>query len=92
MDQPVLKFRPSFWVVWRFSASLWGLGILALIPSPGFPARAYVAPNGRIYEGSYDNPAGDSVPSRVLEYTGHGALLRSWPDCTPAERWRLAAR
>jgi sugar lactone lactonase YvrE len=52
--------------------------LLALIPRPGFPARAYVAPSGRIYEGTYDNPAGDSVPSRVFEYTGRGALLRSW--------------
>jgi sugar lactone lactonase YvrE len=37
-----------------------------------------VAPNGRIYEGTYENPAGDSVPSRVLEYSGDGTLLRSW--------------
>ena len=37
--------------------------VLALIPSPGFPARAYVAPNHRVYEGTYTNPNGDSVPS-----------------------------
>ena len=41
--------------------------VLALIPSPGFPARAYVAPNKRVYEGTYSNPSGDSIPSRVLE-------------------------
>jgi hypothetical protein len=52
--------------------------LLALVPSPGFPARAYVAPNGRIYEGTYVNPGGDSQPSRVLEYTRDGTLLRSW--------------
>ena len=52
--------------------------VLALIPSPGFPARAYVAPNHRVYEGTYSNPSGDSMPSRVLEYDRNGALLRSW--------------
>lgn len=50
--------------------------LFALIPTPGFPARAYAAPNGRVYEGTYDNPSGDHVASRVLEYTGDGALLR----------------
>lgn len=52
--------------------------VLALIPTPGFPARAYVAPNHRVYEGTYTNPSGDAVPSRVLEYTKAGVLLRSW--------------
>lgn len=50
----------------------------ALIPKPGFPAMAYVSPGGRVYEGTYTNPAGDTMPSRVLEYAGDGALLRSW--------------
>ena len=52
--------------------------VFALVPAPGFPARAYVAPNNRVYEGTYTNPSGDSVPSRVLEYDRRGALLRSW--------------
>lgn len=52
--------------------------VFALIPTPGFPARAYVAPNHRVYEGTYTNPSGDSVPSRVLEYSRNGTLLRSW--------------
>lgn len=56
----------------------WNTHVLALVPRPGFPARAYVAPNRRIYEGTYDNPSGDSVPSRVFEYTPRGALQRSW--------------
>jgi hypothetical protein len=56
----------------------WHTRVLGLVPPPGYPARAYVAPNGRIYEGTYDNPTGDSVSSRVLEYSGRGALLRSW--------------
>jgi sugar lactone lactonase YvrE len=58
--------------------SRWDTHVLALIPRPGFPAKAYVAPNGRIYEGTYDNPSGDTVRSRVLEYTGDGTLQRSW--------------
>lgn len=56
----------------------WDTRLFALIPTPGFPAHAYVHPDGRVYEGTYENPSGDSVPSRVLEYTGAGTLLRSW--------------
>jgi sugar lactone lactonase YvrE len=52
--------------------------VLALVPPPGFPAMAYAAPNGRIYEGTYDNPSGDAVASRVFEYQGDGTLVRSW--------------
>lgn len=51
--------------------------VFALIPRPGFPANAYAAPSGRVYEGTYENPAGDTVASRVLEYSPAGALLRS---------------
>jgi sugar lactone lactonase YvrE len=52
--------------------------VFALIPTPGFPARAYVAPNHRVYEGTYTNPSGDTVPSRVLEYARNGTLRHSW--------------
>jgi streptogramin lyase len=52
--------------------------VFALIPKPGFPAMAYVGPNRRVYEGTYDNPMGDSVPSRVFEYRADGTLLHSW--------------
>jgi thiamine-monophosphate kinase len=56
----------------------WDTRLFALIPTPGYPALAYVHPNGRVYEGTYENPAGDSLRSRLLEYTGGGTLLRSW--------------
>jgi sugar lactone lactonase YvrE len=56
----------------------WDTRVLALVPDPGYPAHAYVHPNGRIYAGTYDNPSGDTVPSRVFEYTGDGTLLRSY--------------
>jgi sugar lactone lactonase YvrE len=57
----------------------WDTQVLALVPRPGFPANAYPAPDGRVYEGTYDNPQGDTVASRVLEYDpDRGTLLRSW--------------
>ena len=52
--------------------------VFAHIPAPGFPASAYVHPDGRVYEGTYDNPTGDPRPSRVLEFTNRGSLTRSW--------------
>jgi sugar lactone lactonase YvrE len=57
----------------------WDLRVLANVPTPGFPALAYVHPNGRVYVGTYVNPKGDAVRSIVREYRGEdGLLLRSW--------------
>ena len=56
----------------------WDTQVLALVPTPGFPAHAYVHPNGRVYEGTYTNESSDPGPSRVFEYTEQGTLLRSW--------------
>jgi len=56
----------------------WDTKVLAIVPKPGYPAHAYVHPNGRIYAGTYDNTSGDSVASRVFEYQADGTLLRSW--------------
>jgi len=51
--------------------------VVARIPPPGFPALPHVM--GRhIFEGTYDDPAGDHVPSRVLAYSPTGELLDSW--------------
>lgn len=53
--------------------------VFALVPTPGFPAHAYPSPDGRVYEGTYDDPRGSTLASRVLEYEGAtGTLLRSW--------------
>ena len=52
--------------------------VFARIPPPGFPAMAYVHPNGRVYAGTYVNPAGSGSRSRVFEYDGDGTLMRSW--------------
>lgn len=53
------------------------VSVLALIPTPGYPALPHVVGN-LIYEGTYANPAGDDVPSRVFQYTAEGTLLHSW--------------
>ena len=37
------------------------VSVLALIPAPGYAALPHVVGN-LIYEGTYANPAGDSVP------------------------------
>jgi len=60
----------------------WDTRVLALVGKPGYPARAYVAPNRRIYEGTYTYPNGGSRPSLVREYLGDGTLLHTWtvPD------------
>jgi len=58
--------------------SRWDTKVLARVPNPGYPAFVYAHPNGRVYAGSYTNPKGDSVRSRVFEWTGDGTLLRSW--------------
>jgi hypothetical protein len=53
------------------------VSVLALIPAPGYPALPHVVGN-LIYEGTYANPAGDDVPSRVFQYSADGTLLHSW--------------
>ncbi|KRB76245.1 hypothetical protein ASE01_14655 [Nocardioides sp. Root190] len=52
--------------------------VFAKVQSPGFPAYVHVHTNGRVYAGTYTNPTGDSMRSRVFEYTAGGTLLRSW--------------
>jgi sugar lactone lactonase YvrE len=53
--------------------------LLAQIPAPGFPASAYPHPNGRVYVGTYANPNGDTLPSRVFEFDPDTRKqLRSW--------------
>jgi sugar lactone lactonase YvrE len=51
--------------------------VLARIPKPGFPALPHVV-GDRIFEGTYDDPTGDHVPSKVFEYTPAGRLISSW--------------
>jgi hypothetical protein len=50
---------------------------LAPVSSPGYPALPHVV-GDRVYEGTYDNPKGDSVPSRVFEYSLSGALVQTF--------------
>jgi streptogramin lyase len=51
--------------------------VLALVPTPSYPALPHVL-GTNIFEGTYDNPSGSPLPSRVLEYTSAGELLDSW--------------
>lgn len=56
----------------------WDTRVFSLVPEPGFPASAYVHPNGRVYAGTFTDPSGDDRPSRVFEWRRDGTLLRSW--------------
>ncbi len=57
----------------------WDTKVFSKVPEPGFPAFAYVHPNGRVYAGTYTNPQGDSQPSMVYEWTRNGSMTgRSW--------------
>ena len=63
----------------RRSAPSGDTQLIARIPAPGFPASAYPHPNGRVYVGTYINPRGDALPSRVFEFNaGTRPLVRSW--------------
>lgn len=52
--------------------------VLVHVQRPGFPAYAFHHRNGRVYAGTYTNPAGDQERSRIFEWTSRGTLLRSW--------------
>lgn len=56
----------------------WDTRVFARVPNPGYPAFVYAHPNGRVYGGTYNNPKGDSIRSRVFEWTRDGTLQRSW--------------
>jgi len=57
----------------------WSTSVFAAVPEPGFPAYVFVHRNGRVYAGSYHDPQGSGVPSRVFEWSSDGTLLHSWP-------------
>ena len=44
------------------------VSVLAQVPSPGYPALPHVV-GSDIYEGTYSNPAGDNLPSKVFEFS-----------------------
>lgn len=56
----------------------WTTTVFAAVPEPGYPAYVMVHRNGRVYAGSYQDPSGAGVPSRVFEWSADGRLLRSW--------------
>ena len=56
----------------------WDTRVLAQVPSPGFPALSLVASDRRIYVGSFENPAGDSIPPKLFRYGPDGSLETSF--------------
>ena len=47
------------------------------MPAPGYPAYVHAHTNGRVYAGSYIH-SGSTMPSKVVEWSADGTLLRSW--------------
>ncbi|KQV73816.1 hypothetical protein ASC61_01635 [Aeromicrobium sp. Root344] len=56
----------------------WDTRVFATVGSPGFPANVYAHPNGRVYAGTYSNLLGDTLRSKVFEWSAGGTLLRTW--------------
>lgn len=56
----------------------WDTRVFAKVGSPGYPANVYAHPNGRIYAGTYTNLLGDTIRSKVFEWSVSGTLLRTW--------------
>lgn len=52
--------------------------VFSRVAKPGYPAYVLVHRNGRVYAGTYTNPAGDSQRSRIFEWTADGTLEHSW--------------
>jgi sugar lactone lactonase YvrE len=62
----------------------WTTSVFATVPEPaekgrGGPAYVFAHRNGKVYAGSYQDPNGAGVPSRVFEWSADGTPLRSWP-------------
>jgi sugar lactone lactonase YvrE len=53
--------------------------VLAQVPPPGYPAKAYVDPHGRLWEGTYVHFNGSTLPSKVFQFDGNsGAIVREF--------------
>jgi sugar lactone lactonase YvrE len=53
------------------------VSVFAPVPAPGYPALPHVV-GDRVYEGTYDDPKGDSAPSKVFAYSSSGGLVRTF--------------
>jgi hypothetical protein len=51
--------------------------VFSLMPAPGYPAYVHAHTNGRVYAGTYIH-SGSTMPSKVVEWSASGTLLRSW--------------
>lgn len=59
------------------SPARWTTTVFAKVPAPGRPAYVHAHTNGRVYAGTYAAVEAGR-PSRVLEWSRSGTLLRSW--------------
>jgi sugar lactone lactonase YvrE len=59
------------------AASRGDVSVFAPVFTPGYPALPHVV-GDRVYEGTYANPQGDTLPSRVFQYSATGVPLRSF--------------
>ena len=50
--------------------------VFARIGPPGYPAHAYVHPDGQVYEGTYVNHSAVGTPSKVFEFDPDGGTPR----------------
>ena len=56
----------------------WDTRVFARVAKPGYPAYVFVHRNGRVYAGTYTNPAGDSQRSRIFAWTADGTPEHAW--------------
>lgn len=56
----------------------WDTRVFARVAKPGYPAYVFKHTNGRVYAGTYTNPAGDTQRSRIFEWTADGTLEHAW--------------
>ena len=56
----------------------WDTRVLAQVPSPGFPALSLVGADRRIFVGSFENPAGDSITPKLFRFGPDGSLETSF--------------
>jgi sugar lactone lactonase YvrE len=53
--------------------------VFARVPAPGYPSLSHVAPDGRVYVGTFTGVTGDTTgPSKVFAYSDRGRLLRTY--------------
>ncbi len=76
MDQPVLSFRLSFWVVWRWTTSATGAVFLAI-------SLAHVGVKG--FNGGWEFHFQTALKLGLMSGFLSGLMAAAWVDCYPVE-------